>query len=243
MKVVPRITATLLALAALTLPLAAHADCVILLHGLSRSPYAMQPLEKALTAANYKVANIGYPSRHKPVEELAPLAVGEGVSQCGEETPIHFVTHSMGGILVRYYMEHEGLEAVGRVVMLAPPNQGSELVDELRDVPGFNVIYGPAGRQLGTGEDSILRKLGPVNFELGVIAGTKSIYPLLSARLPSPDDGTVSVQSTIVDGINDILLVDHSHSFIMRSDTVIEQTLIFLENGAFDLSRDVEEQG
>jgi triacylglycerol lipase len=212
----------------------AVADCVVLLHGLARSASAMQLLEERLQDAGFHVANIDYPSTKMSVEELAPLAINEGVAECPQKASIHFVTHSMGGILVRHYMKHEQLDRLGRVVMLAPPNQGSEVVDEFGGIPGFGFINGPAGLQLGTGADSLPRSLGPVDFEVGIIAGSETFNPLLSQSLPNPDDGKVSVDSTKVEGMRDFIVVPHSHTFIMRAEVVIEQTIHFLHEGAFD---------
>jgi len=210
------------------------ADCVILLHGLARTSVAMAPMAEVLSTRGFQVVNVDYPSREKPIEELAPLAVKKGLAQCAPEQTVNFVTHSLGGILVRYYLEQNTIDGLGRVVMLAPPNQGSEVVDDLRNVPGFTLLNGPAGLQLGTDAQSIPRRLGPVNFELGVIAGTETFNPLLSQSLPNPDDGKVSVESTKVEGMRDFLALPYTHTFIMRSDSVIEQTIHFLRNGSFD---------
>ena len=190
----------------------------------------------ALSAEGYTVVNVDYPSTAKPIEELAPLAVEQGLAECKPDETVNFVTHSLGGILVRYYMQHHGLVRFGRAVMLAPPNQGSEVVDDLRNVPGFELINGPAGLQLGTDPESIPSNLGAVDYEVGVIAGTETFNPLLSQSLPNPDDGKVSVESTKVEGMSDFLVVPHSHPFIMRSDLVIRQTLLFLKTGSFDHS-------
>lgn len=214
----------------------ATADCVVLLHGLARSAYAMQSMEAGLREAGFSVANVDYPSTEKTVEELAAPAIESGVAQCPEGATIDFVTHSMGGILVRYYMQNHQFERLGRVVMLAPPNQGSEVVDDFADVPGFGLINGPAGYQLGTGEGSLPRSLGPVDFELGIIAGSETFNPLLSQSLPNPDDGKVSVESTKVEGMTDFIVMPHTHTFIMRADAVIQQTIHFLREGSFDHS-------
>jgi len=162
-------------LLALLGPVSANAsECVILLHGLARSAHSMAELEEKLTRAGYRVENIDYPSREQAIPELAEQAVAEGLKRCqaASASPVNFVTHSLGGILVRYYYTHHSPDHVGRVVMLGPPNQGSEVVDNLKDVPGFELLNGPAGRQLGTDKQDIPKSLGPVNFELGVIAGT-----------------------------------------------------------------------
>ena len=129
---------------------------------------------------------------------------------------VHFVTHSLGGILLRYAHDRSPITNLGRVVMLAPPNQGSELVDKLKNWPGAKLFSGPAGAQLGTGEDSIPSQLGPVDFELGIVAGTGTIS-LMSAWLPDPDDGKVTVEGTKVEGMDDFLVVDDSHRYIVTA--------------------------
>ena len=164
------------------------------------------------------------------------MAVEEGLAACraGDDVEkIHFVTHSLGGILVRQYLKSGSIERLGRVVMLGPPNQGSIAVDDLDDVPGFDWINGPAGRQLGKGEDSVPLALGPANFELGIIAGNRTIDPITSAILDDPDDGRVSVADTRLEGMDDFVVVEHSHAFMMRMQRPIELTILFLKTGRF----------
>ena len=117
--------------------------------------------------------------------------------------------------------------------MMGPPNQGSAAVDELIGVPGFDWLNGPAGRQLGKGEDSVPLRLGPADFELGVIAGNRTIDPVTSAVLENPDDGRVSVDDTRLDGMTDFVVVEHSHAFMMRMRRPIELTIEFLRSGQF----------
>ena len=230
--------ARLIVLAALLFPasLAWAGDCVVLLHGLARSATSMQKMQRELEKAGYTTANIDYPSRDHTVEELAAIAVPEGLAACRAQedvTRIHFVTHSLGGILVRQYLSENEIDELGRVVMLGPPNQGSAAVDELSDVPGFDWLNGPAGRQLGKGDASVPLRLGPANFDLGVIAGNRTIDPITSAVLDDPDDGRVSVADTKLDGMADFVVVDHSHAFMMRMRRPIELTKTFLETGSF----------
>ena len=230
--------ARLFLFAVLLLPasLAWAGECVVLLHGLARSATSMNKMQRELENAGYATANIDYPSRDYTVEELAAMAVPEGLASCRAQdgvTRIHFVTHSLGGILVRQYLSENEIDELGRVVMLGPPNQGSAAVDELSDVPGFDWLNGPAGRQLGKGEASVPLRLGPANFELGVIAGNRTIDPITSAVLDDPDDGRVSVVDTKLDGMADFVVVDHSHAFMMRMRRPIELTKSFLETGSF----------
>ncbi len=216
-------------------PVAESSDCVVLLHGLNRSWRAMTPMARALQRAGYTTVNVDYPSQAGPIEEIAPLAVDTGLGECRSSgaTRIHFVTHSIGGILLRYRHEREPITELGRVVMLGPPNQGSEIVDVIQDWPGMAAIGGAAGMQLGTGDDSVPSRLGPVDFELGVIAGTGTINLIASAMLPDPDDGKVSVAATRVDGMDDFLVVSNSHRYITRADVVLRNTVAFLETGRF----------
>lgn len=212
-------------------------DCVVLLHGLARTANSMDTMQQALDDAGFVTANIGYPSREHTVEELANMAIPQGIDACSESPGIervHFVTHSLGGILVRKYLSEHAIANLGRVVMLAPPNQGSLAADELQNVPGFDWLNGPAGRQLGKGEDSVPLQLGPADFELGIIAGERTIDPLTSAVLDNPDDGRVSVDDTRLDGMTDFVVVQHSHAFIMRMQEPIELTIRFLNTGSFE---------
>ncbi len=213
----------------------ALADCVVLIHGLARTSGSMTPLVAPLQKAGFSVVNVNYPSRHKPIEELAPLAVKtRGYEQCAPSANVHFVTHSLGGILVRYYLQHNDFLSLGKVVMIAPPNQGSEVVDQLRNAPGYSLINGPAGMQLGTDKHSIPQQLGPVDYPVGVIAGTRTFNPLLSQLLPNPDDGKVSLENTKVVGMTDFIDLPYTHTFIMRAGEVIDQVLHFLEHSRFN---------
>lgn len=210
-------------------------DCVVLLHGLNRSWRTMGKLAESLQQDGFSTANVDYPSTTETVEVLAPKVVNEGLRQCRQTgaTRIHFVTHSLGGILLRYAHSQDPIPDLGRVVMLGPPNQGSEVIDKTRNWPGVTMISGVAGLQLGTDEDSIPSQLGPVDFELGVIAGTGTTNPMMSAMLPDEDDGKVTVARTRVEGMDDFRIVENSHFGMMKSDDVIAHTIQFLRTGRF----------
>jgi pimeloyl-ACP methyl ester carboxylesterase len=211
-------------------------DYVILLHGLTRSNRSMKKIEESLSDYGYRVINVDYPSTEHPIEYLANSVLSDFIARCNTSSgsKINFVTHSLGGIIIRYYLKHHELTNLGRVVMLSPPNKGSELVDNLKDSYFFRMRHGPAGQQLGTDKESLPLSLGPVDFDLGVITGNISFNLISSVILPGPDDGVVSVESAKVEGMTDFIVMPNTHTFIMKNKNVIKQIIHFLENGEFD---------
>ena len=211
-------------------------DAVILLHGLARSNRSMAKIDKALTHRGYTVINVDYQTTKFPIDFLAERCLPAAIKEIDRTFPqrIHFVTHSMGGILLRYYLKNHPLPNLGNVVMISPPNQGSELVDKLKSSFLFKKLNGPAGRQLGTDAHSLPNSLGPVDFHLGVIAGNRSLNPFYSWLIPGRDDGVVAVERTKITGMADFIILPHTHTFIMRSRDTIRQVIHFLENGKFD---------
>lgn len=210
-------------------------ECVVILHGMGRTAHSMKKLERTLIASGYAVWNKSYPSRSQTIESLAVGTIEPALSYCAEVNAdkVHFVTHSLGAILVRYYLQDHAPENLGRIVMLSPPNHGSEVADLLKDFFLYRWLCGPAGQQLGTDDKAIPRLLKPIAGEVAVIVGNQSSDPWFSPFIPGPDDGKVSVQSAKLAEMADFMVVPCGHTFIMKNPFVMQETLYFLAHGSF----------
>lgn len=220
----------------------AAGETVVLLHGLSRTSASMERMERSLTSAGYHVCNIDYPSREHTIATLARDYVVPRIAACapaGER--VHFVTHSLGGIVVRQLAASGAVPNIGRVVMLGPPNGGSEVVDAMGEWRLFRMVNGPAGSELGTADSSTPRRLGAPTFPLGVIAGTRSVNWILSLIIPGQDDGKVAVRNARLEGMRDFAEVRAAHPFLMNDQDAIAMTIRFLAFECFtcDASRPV----
>ena len=213
----------------------AASEAVVVLHGLARTSDSMSRMVHALETAGYHVCNVSYPSRKHSIEVLAADFVAPAARACraSETDAVHFVTHSLGGIVVRELAKSHTDLSIGRVVMLSPPNHGSEVVDRLGTLSLFTLINGPAGLQLATDEASMPRSLGPAAFDVGIITGSRTVNPILSLMIPGTDDGKVSIESAKLPGMRDFRVIPASHPFIMNNEHAIRQTLAFLAEGRF----------
>lgn len=212
-------------------------ECVILVHGLGRTYRSMNKIQRRLVQEGYHTVNLDYPSRKYSIEQLASRYIPAAINECNGHNParIHFVTHSLGGIVVRMAIKKNRPENLGRVVMLSPPNQGSEAVDNLKDKWYFSLINGPAGQELSTSEDSTPNQLGSVDYPVGIIMGDRHSYfdDWLLVFFNGANDGKVSVERAKLDGMKDFIVVHESHPYIMKSEYVQSQTIEFLRNEFF----------
>jgi triacylglycerol lipase len=205
--------------------------CVFVLHGLARGPASMNRIVEELTAAGFPVTNVAYASRTATFEAMVET-LRDAVKAKPDCKETHFVGYSLGALVVRAYLATPP-KSLGRVVLIAPPNHGTEIIDAIGGADWFKAMMGPVATQLGTGKNAIPQRLPPPRYPVGVIAGDQSINVVGTALIPGTHDGTVSVQSARLEGMADFLVVHRTHTFIMRAPEVAEATVRFLKSGRF----------
>ena len=212
---------------------------VLLLHGIARRAASLAPLERAFARAGYATLNLDYPARTAPLAALVAGIAPEVAAFAARVARIHVATHSMGGLLARGLLTVRRPANLGRVVMLGPPNGGSEVADALSRLGAYRRFFGPAGAQLVTRPDAATRTLlGTVDYPLGVIAGDRSIYPIASwLLLPGPNDGRVTVAATRLPGMADHVTIHATHALMMRHPRAIREAVSFVRTGAFEGGR------
>lgn len=208
-------------------------DIAIVVHGLGRSNFAMWRLAGRLEDAGFRVHRVGYKSLQDTPDEIMADVSHQITNCCLDRSPrVHFVGHSLGGLLIRAYLTNSKPENLGRVVLIGTPSHGTEIVDNLRHKWWFQVL-GPMAASLGTGPDSFPNSIGRPDYPLGVIAGRKMNGVPNEHMLPGDDDGLVSIESTKVDGMADFIVLDVSHSAMRWDADVAQLTVKFLKSGKF----------
>ncbi len=206
---------------------------VIFMHGALKSASSMDKLEAAFSSADYHTFNWDFNSRDFTVIQNAAKLDSILRHKDYLEHTLHFVTHSMGGIVIRYYLENYNPPNVGRFVMIAPPNQGSQIATELRGFPPFRWLYRKNVDYLVTGSDAFAPNAGIPDCEFGIIAGGTGGKYGFTWYLPGDDDSILSVEQTKLQGAADFILLHHIHATIMMEDDTIKQSLYFIQHGEF----------
>lgn len=215
---------------------AAEPDCIVLLHGIGMRSYVMKRIEAALRADGYRTVNLSYPSRRMPFEQLAGEYLPAHLKKhdVARAPRLHFVTHSMGSLIVRKLIKDARPANLGRVVMVGPPNHGSTAADAAKENVLLKKYLGGNLVRLGTGEDAIVKTLGAADFEVGIIAGEVPINPVFGRALGGKNDGAVTIESAKLDGMKDFLVVPYSHTLMLWRREVVDQVRAFLREGKFN---------
>lgn len=218
----------------------ATVDHVVLLHGLSRSSDIMKKMEEYLRIHGYFIHNLSYPSTAHRIEDLAENLYRKiHVLAKNPKFTLHFVGHSLGGILIRCILQQHSIANLGRVVMIGVPNHGTEVADFLQRFAFYRKAYGPAGCQLGVRDNALLASLPAATYPCGVISGSKSTLldkPFCWFLLPADNDGKVTVESTRLEGMTDHIVINASHPHLPKYPETMRQTAFFLSQGHFEKS-------
>ena len=209
---------------------------VVLIHGLGRSRLCMSLVGLWLKFCGYRVMSIGYPSRCVSIAEAVQQHLNPALEQLGiaPGSQVHFVTHSLGGIVFRAWAaQRDPAFPLGRAVLLAPPNQGSQIIDELRRQAWVRWWLGPVSAELGTDAASTPNSLGPLPPETGIIMGNKDTLPVFRSLLGPESDGNVSIASAHAEGEADFILLPANHATIIFQPAVFRAVHRFLQTGSF----------
>lgn len=207
---------------------------IILLHGINGSSSELANIEAYLVSQDESVENIDYPSTEYPIEVLVSDYVGPMLEQFAREVDtVHFACHSMGNIVLRYYLKDHPDYPYGRIVMMGPPNQGSQLTDTFKKWKYYKKRYGPAGDQIGTDVEDLLNLSKQLPRDVGIIAGTKTMFFLYSWIIPGKDDGKVSHSSMKSPGYRAFVTVPYHHDEMTYKEDLAELILNYIKNGEF----------
>ena len=215
------------------------ARVVVLIHGLARTSRSMRSVENFLAGQGYQTVSVDYPSRRASIADLARDFVVPVLNDLAQQdhAAVHVVTHSMGGILLRSAAQQQGLGMIDRVVLLGPPNAGSEVTDRLGSWYLYGLLVGKyAARELRTdGTPSQLPAL-PDRIETGVIAGNRPRQFPVAWLMPGPlssHDSKVSIASTHLPHERDHRVLPVDHDAMLRDARVHRHIASFLATGSF----------
>ena len=207
-------------------------DTVVLLHGLGRRKAAMWRLASRLEDAGYRVERVGYKSlKQSPEENLADISKQITACCLNSQSTLHFVGHSLGGLMIRAFLQDNDIERLGRVVLIGTPNQGSQIVDHFGE-DWWMKLLGPTATKLGSGTEALPSLLSKPHYDVGVIAGVSRALSV-NKFVSGDHDGLVAVETTKLTGMKDFVIVETNHSALLYNDEVAKQTIAFLKTGSF----------
>ena len=208
-------------------------ESVIVIHGFARRARSMDIIAAEIHKAGYEVRNVDYASLNQNITDIKE-DVFEKFNQYISENQnkkIHFVGHSLGGLLIRSYLGENKINNLGSVVLMGTPNKGTPLVNEYQDKWYFSWL-GPVVSELGVDTSDFLKTLQAPYYTVGVIAGNKP-YTRFATSLKGSNDGMLTVESAQLEGMRDFIVIDVNHASMKRNPRVIEQVIHFLKHSQF----------
>lgn len=208
-----------------------NGEAVVLLHGIFRSSKAMRKVQLRLEKDGYLVVPFDYPSTRVDIAASAGM-LGQVVDSLEGVEKISFVTHSMGGLVVRSWLGAGGDVRAKRLVMIGTPNKGAEVADILKDWHLYRLILGPAGQQLVAHKAGVIARLSVPEIPFAVIAGGKGDSDGYNPLIPGDDDGLVAVSSALLEGAEDSLTLPVLHSLLPYNADVIDAVSNYIDRGS-----------
>ena len=213
-------------------------ELVVLIHGIRDKPYIMWKLEQGLSKSGYSIMNLHYPSVKADMDSIVSLVHSRLAPRLQDYQKINFVTHSLGGIVMRAYLHKHKQSNFQRLVMIAPPNKGAIMAERFEDFFIYKWIYGQTGQKLGKDSTDYWQQIPPPSIDFGIIAGGLGNDKGFNPLIPGDDDGTVGVAETKIAGAQDFIVIPGLHTSLLWQNRTLEQVLYFLEYNHFKNQED-----
>ena len=204
-------------------------EYIVLFHGIYGTEKDMKPIAEMLGNKNYNIISIQYPTNSDSVEMISEKYIKPVIDGLDNDKKVHFVVHSMGSGILRYYLKNNNMDNLGKVVFISPPSHGSALADHfiskmLKDLLGEAVL------QFSIKEDSFVNKLGNPDYSCYVLIGNKSNNPLYSVIIPGKDDGMVPLDGSKLDSCAYKVVDKASHTSILKDERTFNEIENYLKN-------------
>ena len=205
---------------------------LILIHGINDTSKGFKKMEQHFSS-QYKVININYPSLKYSIVDLSNKYLTPVMNKISKSDTINIVTHSMGAIILRQYLNEKYPKNIGRIIMISPPNHGSEVADFFHTLFLYKKIYAKAGSSLSKDGLQKLNLPDSIGYNYGIIAGTGTLLPFFSIFIKGKDDGKISINRTKLSDMKDFITLHYSHDFIAKKKKTIKYTENYLKYGKF----------
>lgn len=210
---------------------------VYVIHGYGGTTTMMSKIDKSIKNEHFITENFAYKSITVDLDSIG-MELYLNIKRSGFDT-VSFVTHSMGGLVVRsmlqYSQKDKNFPVIHRIVMLAPPNGGAEIADFFTKKPGMKRLLGPNVEHMRTDSNSYAHKLPiPNNSELGIIIGIRGKSKGYNPFIPSDNDGLLTPKSAKLGVEKEIVYVYEDHNIMTQKTLICKLVNDFLKLGKFD---------
>ena len=209
----------------------------IIFHGIYGESKDLQHISNILNVKGYPVVNIQYPTTTHPIEEMTEKYITPVIekqiknlnilnsnlkTEDQKNLKINFIVHSMGSVLLRYYLKNHKIDNMGKVMFISPPSHGSPLSDNpISDsIPYF---LGPAVSQIKTDKNSFINTLGEPDYQCYILIGDHSDNFLYSFIIPGKDDGMIPFSTAGLQSCSMKVIINTTHTSILESEDTFRE--------------------